>query len=903
LAAALPSKRRQKLGRGAAALALAASLSCLGRAARDDGWPAAPPAREIRCPSGLRVVFERVRSARVASVTTLVGVGSAADPPEREGLAHLVEHLSVRADRVRDAALRVSAFGAYENADTTLDATTYYTLGPTGSVGRMMAAGARRLSAPLEGIDAAAFDVERGVVRNELRWRNETHVDGQAQSFVLSAVFPKGHPFGRPIIGTHESLSALGLEEARAWAAARYRPSSTTMVVSGDVPLEDADALVAANVPACAAAGGAPVAPVLPQSPPPPPEPPSTEFNLHKVDVATPELWLAWSVPGGQGRDRHLANLWIDILNDQFKPAQLDNRDVHGVDAFELPGADGMVLVCRVRLITGARANQAAENVLAELPWTTTDESVFWRGFEPARRAALRDLAFTREDAQSRGRDLAELAHATGELDAVRAAARVWRSITADEARDFARRYLTRARARGVYLWPTDKKAPPAADLEVARATSSMPDTVSEDVIASLAGARHIEGMRATTLDNGLTIVAVPRSGAPYVTATLALKGSAEDGAFGLPLASIYAIRIRRMEEAPDQHGINLRFWSRRGLATITARANLADLDDALAYFAKITDDYVVEWPSWQFQTYVLPPLRTDEDLPGARADAKLLEALLPGSPLGHTTSTDDLEDIQKPQIEAWFKHTLVPNNAALILIGGFDAERAVDAAGKALRGWERTGDAPTPPAAAIPAPQPKGMLFVERAGATQLEVTAGCVLPPADARRAPLYDVAARAAEDALTEVLRHELGSTYSVRSRATVYVGGTAVLRVTTALSNDAAPAGLDAFLKFWGAARAGTAPLALARARGAVASNRLFTLEAAPELANVLADRWLLGWTPASLDDDGAALLGASTEDVAATLRGCAQNLVVAVVGSEKAAREAAERALPPSATGR
>ncbi|HEY3237083.1 MAG TPA: insulinase family protein, partial [Polyangiaceae bacterium] len=50
-------------------------------------------------PSGLRVVIENDRSSGLAGVVLTVGSGAADDPPGREGLAHLVEHLVFRSSR------------------------------------------------------------------------------------------------------------------------------------------------------------------------------------------------------------------------------------------------------------------------------------------------------------------------------------------------------------------------------------------------------------------------------------------------------------------------------------------------------------------------------------------------------------------------------------------------------------------------------------------------------------------------------------------------------------------------------------------------------------------------------------------------------------------------------------
>src|SRR5262249_25200156 len=55
------------------------------------------PTRTVTLPRGLEVTFEKDSTLPVVGVSWAVRVGSVADPSEREGLAHLVEHLAFRA--------------------------------------------------------------------------------------------------------------------------------------------------------------------------------------------------------------------------------------------------------------------------------------------------------------------------------------------------------------------------------------------------------------------------------------------------------------------------------------------------------------------------------------------------------------------------------------------------------------------------------------------------------------------------------------------------------------------------------------------------------------------------------------------------------------------------------------
>ena len=209
---------------------------------------------DVHCPSGMRVIFERAPGSNVVGVTTVVGVGSRSDPPGREGLAHVVEHLAFRGHGTdqSEVDLRLGSLGAVHNAFTSFDETAYYELAPTAALPSLLQLEGERLLAPLDGVDDDTFFVEREVVRNELRERNETDWRGLGFHGVEQVLFPASHPYARPIVGTHDSLSALTLADARAFATDHYRPAEMTMVVVGDVDLTHAEDLLRRDAAGCA---------------------------------------------------------------------------------------------------------------------------------------------------------------------------------------------------------------------------------------------------------------------------------------------------------------------------------------------------------------------------------------------------------------------------------------------------------------------------------------------------------------------------------------------------------------------------------------------------------------------------------------------------------------------------
>ncbi|WP_415835091.1 M16 family metallopeptidase [Corallococcus soli] len=142
--------------------------------------------------SGLRVVVERDARSPVVAMVAVVGAGGTSDPAGKQGLAHLVEHLAFRSRLTGSASVkaRMEAAGAgYSNGSTNLDYTTYETMAPKEALATLVKLEGQRLSAPIAGISPEVFAVEREVVRNELRQRNETGYVGQVSGWVHAATF------------------------------------------------------------------------------------------------------------------------------------------------------------------------------------------------------------------------------------------------------------------------------------------------------------------------------------------------------------------------------------------------------------------------------------------------------------------------------------------------------------------------------------------------------------------------------------------------------------------------------------------------------------------------------------------------------------------------------------------
>ncbi|QDV00017.1 M16 family metallopeptidase [Engelhardtia mirabilis] len=189
---------------------------------------------EHRLGNGLRVLVAERHLDPVVAVMLFYRVG-ARDETEREaGLSHFLEHMMFKGSAAfgKGAVDEVTArLGGQNNAFTGYDHTAYWFEFASDRWEQALAMEADRMGGLL--LEPAEFDSEREVVLEELAMGEDDPWTALAKR-VEAALFQR-HAYGRPIIGTTQSLGGTSVDDMRAFHRRFYVPANATLVVCGDV--------------------------------------------------------------------------------------------------------------------------------------------------------------------------------------------------------------------------------------------------------------------------------------------------------------------------------------------------------------------------------------------------------------------------------------------------------------------------------------------------------------------------------------------------------------------------------------------------------------------------------------------------------------------------------------------
>ncbi len=189
--------------------------------------------------NGLRVLVRRDASAPVAAIVTYVNAGYFDETDDVVGIAHVLEHMYFKGTPTRgvgEIARQTKAVGGYLNAATIYDHTLYYAVVPSSGFEAALGIQADAYRNSL--IDSHELSKELEVIIQEAKRKADSPSAVAIET--LYELMHDQHRIRRWRIGREEGLRTLTSDAVRGFYKNFYRPSTTVLVVVGDVNAADA---------------------------------------------------------------------------------------------------------------------------------------------------------------------------------------------------------------------------------------------------------------------------------------------------------------------------------------------------------------------------------------------------------------------------------------------------------------------------------------------------------------------------------------------------------------------------------------------------------------------------------------------------------------------------------------
>jgi predicted Zn-dependent peptidase len=190
--------------------------------------------RLTRLPNGITVLTEHMPGLRSVTAGIWVRRGSRHETPELNGICHFIEHAVFKGTErrtARDIAVESDRLGGNLDAFTTHEMTGFAIKVADKSLPGAFDLIADLLAHPR--FDQNDLEREQKVVLEEMKMVEDTPDELLGELF-NAAYFP-GHPLGRPIEGTEDTVSSFDHQTISSFHAREFAPGNLVVAAAGNV--------------------------------------------------------------------------------------------------------------------------------------------------------------------------------------------------------------------------------------------------------------------------------------------------------------------------------------------------------------------------------------------------------------------------------------------------------------------------------------------------------------------------------------------------------------------------------------------------------------------------------------------------------------------------------------------
>ena len=676
--------------------------------------------RDIKLENGLDVITLEDFSCPIVAVQLWYHVGSKDERPDRQGFAHMFEHMMFRGtDKLgpTDHFSFIHRVGGTANGHTGFDRTVYVQTLPANQLELALWLEAERMA--FLKIDQESFDTERKVVEEERRMRlNEPY--GTVVENLLGEVF-KVHPYRWTPIGNIADLRASSVAELRDFWQRYYVPNNATLIIVGAVSHEKAQELAKRYF------GWIPRYKEPAKVSVREPEPNGLRSVTLKEDNApAPIVGVVFRTVPIRNKDSVAIELLAEILgggNSSRLYRELVAEKQLAVSAnaetWELE-QDGLfrVWVVMPSLGSDVDAKQIGgiiENHIARLRESRVSE----RELTKAKNQMLRGLVTQNLQIENKAEMLGSAAVEYGDVSYVNRWLDDIRKATADDIVRVANKYLKPEREVKVKVErslpgavadkkKTEEQTPITGEIEKVvpkpgqAGLEPSKDFPEKPPFGKISAAKITPKYSREVLDNGLKVFVVENHEVPFVTVQLGLLA----GAWTEDKPGTVAMTMGMFVKGTNKHS-EAQLADELGTYAIGLSGN-ADMDTSMVNMSCLTEhtergmkllgEVVLEpnFPKDEFEKLrrqVLTSLAISSEEPEYAADRQFRRRLYGEHPYSRTAvgEVEDVNALIVGDLKQWWSEFVRPDAAVLIFAGDINKKKAFELAKSTFGNWRAT--------------------------------------------------------------------------------------------------------------------------------------------------------------------------------------------------------------------
>ena len=800
-------------------------------------------------PNGLEVILsEDHRLPRVA-VNLWYHVGPANEEPGRTGFAHLFEHMMFQGSKHVAANMHFKmlegAGASGINGTTDFDRTNYFETLPANELDLALWLESDRMGYLLDKVDQANLSNQQDVVRNERRQSVENQPYGIVEEALYHALFPQAHPYYASVIGSHADIQAARLDDVKRFFKQYYAPNNASLAIVGDIDKAATRRLVEKYFGPLKR--GPDVPPLRVETPPI-----SAERRLVVQDhIQLPRVYVAWLTPTIFSAGDAEANIAASILG-RGKSSRLYEKLVYELQIAQDVTAEqtsltlGSVFEIAVTARPGHSADEIQKALDQELDRFRNDGPDATE-VERARNGIETRIVQRLEAIGGFGGVSDRLNmynHYLHDPDYLAKDIGRYRAVTPDAVRRFAREHLATAHRVVVdaesgdpdlgppVATPPAQKSAPGEGAEAVNADepwrAEMPKSGPEKPL-------QLPIPQTFKLANGLTVLYLERPGLPIVAANLVIRTGSDANPVEKPGLANFTVGMltggtatrsaRQIADEAAYLGATLTTSSTMDASLVTVRSLKTKFASALNLLADVAlhPAFPQEEIDRERSSRLASLVQQRESAP-AVADRVMAAVLYgPRHPYGFTElgTEPSVKTIGRADMQAFWKQSFVPNNAALVVAGAITRAELKALAEKTFGGWQPGTPSRRP--LGEPATTAARLVLVDRPGAPQTQLRVATIGVPRSVPEFPAVETMNTTLggmfSSRININLREVHGYTYGANSRF-VFRRGAGPFLVASGIRTDVTAPAVTEILKEIG--RIAAAPvtgdeLALAKGR--------------------------------------------------------------------------------------